>query len=83
MHVCIGLGDHVFVHGDAAGFADAAEIVAFEVDQHDVFGAFFRMGHQFGGVAQVLFGRAVTRARTGNGARGNFAARDAHQPLGR
>ena len=40
----------------AACLADAAEIVALEVDQHDVLGAFLRMRDQFGGLAPVLLG---------------------------
>ena len=83
MHVCIGLGDHVFVHRHAAGLADAAEIVAFEIDQHDVLGAFLGMRHQLGGVAPILLGVPVARARAGDGPRRNLAALDAQQPLGR
>ena len=57
MHVRVGLGDHVFVHRHAARLADASEIVALEVDQHDVLGAFLGMRDQFGGVAPILLGR--------------------------
>ena len=35
------------VHG--ARFADAAEVVAFQVDQHDVLGALLRVGVQLAG----------------------------------
>ena len=83
MHVRIGLGDHVFVHRHAARLADAAEIVALEVDQHDVFGALLRMRHEFGGIAPILLGDAVARARAGDGPRRDLAARDAQQPFGR
>ena len=32
---------------DAAGFGDAADVVARQVDQHHVFGEFLRIGQQF------------------------------------
>ena len=56
MHVCVRLRDHVLIHAHAARLADAAEIIAFEVDEHDVLGPFLGMRHQFGGIAPVLLG---------------------------
>ncbi len=67
----------------AAGFADAAEIVALEVDEHDVLGAFLGMRHQFGGVAPVLLGDPW-RARVPAIGRVEISRPvDAQQPLGR
>ncbi len=41
---------------DAAGGADPAEVVAAEVDQHDVLGALLRIGQQFLLETQILLG---------------------------
>jgi len=41
MHMRVTLKHHHFVNLDRACFADSAQIVAFEIDQHYVFGALF------------------------------------------
>ena len=43
MHVRVGLDRHELVDLHGAGLADAAEIVALQVDQHHVLGALLRM----------------------------------------
>ena len=43
MHVRVALDRHQLVDFDRARHADAAEIVALEIDQHDVLGALLRM----------------------------------------
>ena len=64
MHqVRVGLDRHQLVDLDAAVLADAAEVVAAEVDEHHVLGALLRVGEQLARALQVLLGRAGARAR--------------------
>jgi hypothetical protein len=85
-HVRIALDDEGLGHLDAAGLGDAADVVARQVDQHQVFGAFLRVGRQLGFQRLVLLGRGATRARAGQRADRDLAAFGrvllAHQDLG-
>ena len=74
MHVRIRLGDHVLVHRHAAGFAHAPEIVALEVDQHDVLGAFLGMRDRARRCRADPARRSLARARAGDGPRRDLAA---------
>ena len=69
-HVRVALDVHQVANFHRAVLADAAEIVAAQVDQHDVFGAFFFVGQHF------LFERGVVgfvfAARMGAGDRTVF-----------
>src|SRR5690606_11417241 len=47
VHVFVGLHHHQLIHAHAAGPADPAQVVAFQVDQHHVFGPFLGMADQF------------------------------------
>ena len=63
MHVRVTLDRHQLVHFDRARHADAAEIVALQVDQHDVLGAFLGMADQFAHARRVVVaGEARPRA---------------------
>ena len=62
-----------------AGLGDAADIVAAEIDQHQMFGAFLGIGHQFLGQRLVFFRRLAARARAGDGPDGDHAVAQAHQ----
>jgi hypothetical protein len=44
---------------------DAADVVARQVDQHQVLGALLRVGLQFGGQLRVLLRRGAARPRAG------------------
>jgi hypothetical protein len=44
------------------GFGDATDIVATQIDEHQVFGAFLRIGEQLGFQRDVFFVRAAARA---------------------
>ncbi len=64
MHVGIAFHRHQFVHLDAAGITNATQIVALQVDQHDVLGALLGMRDQLAHARRVVVpGKARTRAR--------------------
>ena len=68
---------------DRAVLADAAEVVAAEVDEHHVLGALLLVGEQLVGDPLVLLERRAARARAGDRARRDVAAGDGEQRLGR
>ncbi len=67
-HVAVTLNDHEVGDLHTAVFADAADVVAGEVHEHHVLGAFFGVGEQIFFVGQILGGRGAARARAGDGA---------------
>jgi hypothetical protein len=82
MHVRVALDGHQLIDFDRARHRDAAEVVAFQVDQHDVLGALFRMADQLTHARRVVVAlRARTRA--GDRARLHELAADFDEPLGR
>ena len=64
------------------GARHAPEVVAAEVDEHDVLGALLLVGEQVGAQAAVLGGGRAARARAGERAREHRVALDAHERLG-
>ena len=66
-----------------AVLADAAEVVAAEVDEHDVLGALLLVGEQLLGDPLVVRERRAARARAGDRPRRDVAARDRQHRLGR
>ena len=82
-HVAVALEEEAVGHLDGADLGDAADIVAAEVEQHQVLGALLGVGEQL--LAEVLVlgrGRAA-RAGAGDRADGDLAVAHAHQDLGR
>ena len=81
-HVGVALHIHQVFHFDRAVLADAAEIVAAEIDQHDVLGSFlFVVAHLL--FQALVFGLvASARMGAGDGAVFQLASGDAHQHLG-
>jgi hypothetical protein len=71
----------------AAGLGDAADVVARQVDQHQVLGALLRVGQQLGLGAPCRLGRGAARPGAGQRADGDLVALGraflAHQDLGR
>ena len=65
-HVRVGLDRHERLDLDAAGLADAPEVVAAEVDEHHVLGALLRVLEQLARDALVLRGVGAARARAGD-----------------
>ena len=82
-HVRVALERHVLRHAHGAEFADAAEVVAPEVHQHDVLGALLLVALQLFGQPQIVFFVRAARPRAGNRMRLGVPALDAHQHLGR
>ena len=65
MHdVAVALDGKGFGHLDAADFGDAANVVAGQVNQHDVFGALFGVVDEFDFSGFVQLGCCAARART-------------------
>jgi hypothetical protein len=72
--------DHIAVgHGDAAALGDAADIVAAEIEQHQMLGAFLGIGEQAVAVFGILQRGLAARAGAGNRADGHFAIADADE----
>ncbi len=67
---------------DGAEFGGAADVVAAEVDEHDVFGAFFGVGEEFGFEGLILFVGFAAGAGAGEGAVGDDAVLDAAHDFG-
>ena len=67
-HVGVALDGHELVDFDAADGGDAADIVAAQIDQHDVLGAFLRVREQVGFQLAFFFRRGAAPARAGDGA---------------
>ena len=54
VHVRVTLNRHEFVDLHAARNADATQVVALQVDQHHVLGAFLRMPDQFADLRKIV-----------------------------
>ena len=68
-------------HVDGAGLADAADVVAREVDEHRVLGTFLRVALEVLGERGVLCGIAAATARAGNRVGVDRVARDLDEHL--
>ena len=64
--VAVALDRHEVDDLDGARRADAAEVVAAEVDEHEVLGALLRVGEQLGGQRGVLLRRRAAPAGAGD-----------------
>ncbi len=64
--VAVALDDHEIIHLHAAVLRDAADVVACEIDQHQVLGTLLRVGQQLGGERIVLLRRLAPPARPGD-----------------
>ncbi|MNY18522.1 hypothetical protein D3C86_1519050 [compost metagenome] len=74
------LEGHQVVDLDRARLADAAQVVAPEVDEHDVLGALLGIGHQVLAERLVAVGPPAARARDGAHRRGAIV--EPHHDLG-
>ncbi len=64
------------------GAGDAADVVAAEIDQHDVLGALLGVGEQLRLQARILLGAGAARPGAGDGAHLDAVLLLAHQHLG-
>ena len=81
--MAVALNGHEVGDFHRAVFRDAADIVAGEVDEHEVLGAFLRIGHEIGGVGIVLLNRCSTAAGACDRADFHEVAGESHMDLGR
>ena len=63
----------------ASVFRDPADVIAAEIYEHDVLGAFFLVGAELGHQGFVLVGVTSTGPRAGNRSHGDAPALDTHQ----
>ena len=82
-HVAVALHRGELRHLDGARYADPAEVVAGQVDEHDVFGPLLRVGHQVGRERGVLVGGGAAPAGAGDGVQQRPAAGHLEVRLGR
>ena len=68
------LDEELIGHGDGADLRDAADIVAAEIEQHQMLGALLRIGEQFCFQRLVLMRRFAARPRAGERADGDDVA---------
>ena len=80
-HVAVVLHDHEVVDLDRAVLADAAEVVATEVDQHHVLSSLLLVGKQLARVLSILLGGGAARARARDRSGRDPAAADGDQRL--
>ena len=66
-HVRVPLDHHQILHRHSAGLTDPAEVIAAEVHQHHVLGAFLGVGQQIQLQVAILMGCRAARTGAGNG----------------
>jgi len=71
--VAVAFDDEALAQLHAARFGDAPDIVAAQVDQHEVLGALLGVGQQFGFQCGIGFGRGAARTGAGDRAHGDGA----------
>ena len=81
--VAVAFDHELLAHFHGTGLRDAASIVAAEVDQHQVLGAFLRVGQQLSFQRQVLLDGGTARTGAGNRPHSDFAILQTHQDFRR
>ena len=61
-HMAVTLDFHEFRHTHSAEFGNPADIISREIDKHDVFGAFLRIGEKLSSVRFILRRRHAASA---------------------
>ena len=80
MHdVAVAFDEELVGDRHAADLRDAADVVAAEIEQHQMLGAFLRIGEQFDFQRLVLVRRGAARARPGDRADRHLVAGDLDQ----
>ena len=80
-HVAVALDEKLIGDGHAADLGDAADIVAPEIEQHQMLGTLLRIGEQFLFQRLVLVRRRAAVARAGDRADGHHIAAHFDQNL--
>ena len=73
-HVRVALDRESLGDLDAAGLGNASDVVAGQIDQHQMLGSLFRIGIQFSFERQIELGRRTARAGAGQGSDGDLVA---------
>ena len=82
MHdVGVPLDLHELRHLDSAGLGNTTDVVAPQVDQHDVLGDLFLVCQEIGGIRLIFRLCRAARPRTGNRMVGDSRAFQPHQQL--
>src|SRR5271165_6023954 len=82
MHdVAVAFDEEAVGHSDRADSGDAADIVAAEVEQHEMFSALLRVGQKLGGERVVFRRRLAARPSAGDGADDDLALTHADEDL--
>ena len=68
---------------DRTDARNAPDVVAAEIDEHEVLGAFLFVREQLRGETLIIRGSRSARARSGDGAKRHAAVGDAYQQFGR
>ena len=82
-HVAVTLDEHQVLHADGAELADATDVVAAEIDEHDVLGDLFLVGAQIGFHRAVFCLICAARACSGDRSVLDRSAVDADEQFGR
>ena len=80
--VAVALDEKLIRHFDRADVGDAADIVAAEIEQHQVLGTLFRVGEQLGFERFVFLGCGAAGSRARQRTDGDLAVAHAHQYFG-
>jgi hypothetical protein len=78
-HMAVAFDEEAVGDRHRAGLGDAADIVAAQIDQHQMLGAFLGIGHQIFGQRLVFLRRLAARAGASDGADRDLAAAQPHQ----
>ena len=80
--VAVALDGHDVADVDGADFGNAADVVAMEVDEHDVLGTFLGVGEQFFFEGEVFVVSCAAWTGAGEGAAGDDSIGDAAENFG-
>ncbi len=81
-HVAVALDDEALAHAHAADLRYAADVVAAEIDEHQVLGALLGIGEQLGLEVLVFLRRRTAADGAGERTDRHLAVAHAHQDLG-
>ena len=73
-HLAVALDEELIGDGDGADLGNAADVVAAEIEQHQMLGAFLRIGEEFRLERLILVRRRAAPPRAGDRADGHGAA---------